>query len=166
LIAILFAVQASGGTPPAPGTLGFYLLLFLSLPIALLIDAIIAGLFTNTPAKALIGIKATTSRGERLELGKHLRRNFGVWTDGLALGILPLSLIAMFRQFKRVSGRREAAYDERLHVRVRSGNMTALRVLIPLVLFTGAVFALLYLGTNNSQAVSLLQPVSVIASQG
>lgn len=117
--------------------------LFLSLPLALLLDGVIAGVFTNTPAKALIGVKATTSRGERLHLATHVRRNFAVWTDGLALGIVPISLFSMYKQFKRVSGRREANYDERLHVRVRSGRMTAIRVLIPLFLLIGSFAVLL-----------------------
>lgn len=122
---------------------GFYLLLLASLPVALLLDALIAGTLGNTPAKAIIGVKATTARGERLGLGKHLRRNFGVWTDGLAIGFLPVSIFSMLKQYKRVSGRREAFYDERLHVRVRSGKMPALRVLLALVALLALFFVLL-----------------------
>jgi len=118
----------------------FLLLLFTSIPIALLLDAIIASLLGNTPAKSIIGIKATTSRGERLKLITHLRRNFGVWTDGIALGLAPLSIITMIRQFKRVSGRRQAIYDEKLHVRVRSSSYTTLRAFIAIPIFAAIIF--------------------------
>lgn len=111
----------------------FYILLFLSLPLALLLDALIAGLLGNSPAKALVGVKPTTSRGESLGLAKHLKRNYGVWTDGFAMGLLPLTLLTLFKQFKRISGRREAIYDERLHARVRSGRLTGFRVILPLL---------------------------------
>ena len=131
------------------GSVGFVFLLLLSLPLALFLDGLFAGIFGNTPAKALIGVKATTSRGDRLPIHTHLRRSFGVWTDGLAIGLVPISLISMFRQFKRVSGRREAIYDERLHVRVRSGRMTGVRVVLLVFLIVGALAAFVLLGNNG-----------------
>lgn len=143
LLALVLIASATGSNSQNLGTIEIAFFLVLSLPLALLIDGLIAGIFSNTPAKAMIGVKATTSRGERLHLVTHLRRNFGVWTDGLALGIVPLSIINMFRQFKRVSGRREAIYDERLHVRVRSGRRTGFRVLIPLFLLVAGFATLL-----------------------
>lgn len=122
----------------------YFMIAFVSLPVALLLDAIIAGIFGNTPIKAIIGVKAISSRGERLYFGKHLRRNIGVWTDGLALGLIPISLLTMFRQFKRVSGRRETIYDEKLHIRVRSGRFTALRVLLLAALIIAALVAAVF----------------------
>jgi len=89
------------------------------------------------PAKIVIGVRATTSRGERLNPLVHLRRNLGVWTDGIALGFAPLSIFTMIRQFKRVSGRREAIYDEKLHVRMRSGSYCGIRAFIAAPLFIG-----------------------------
>lgn len=120
----------------------FYALILGGLPLALLLDAIIAAIFSNTPAKALIGVKATSSRGERLGLVDHVRRNFGVWTDGLALGILPFSLFSMLKQFKKISGRRDAFYDEKWHTRVQTtGRYTAARVSLPLLLLVAlAIF--------------------------
>jgi len=119
----------------SPKSLSFYALIFASLPLALALDAIIAGVFTNTPAKALIGVKVTSSRGERVGFVDHMRRNIGVWTEGLAMGIPPFSVLSMSKQYKRVSGRRDAFYDERLHTRVQTrGQYTAARVLIPLLL--------------------------------
>ena len=106
----------------------FYLLLFVSLPVALLLDAIVAGLFGNTPVKAIVGVKAVSARGERLGLQKHIRRNIGVWTDGLGMGVLPMSFFTLTKQFKRVSGRREALYDEQLHVRSHSSDYAASRL--------------------------------------
>lgn len=120
----------------------FIMVAFVSLPIALLLDALIAGIFSNTPAKAIIGVKAVSSRGERLYFGKHLKRNIGVWTDGMALGLIPISLFTLVKQYKRVSGRRETIYDEKLHVRVRSGRFTAVRVVLLLLIAIGATVGL------------------------
>lgn len=137
-----------------------YLMLFISLPIALMLDAVIASLLGNTPFKALIGVKAVTARGERLGLGKHIRRNYGVWTDGLGMGILPMSLYTLVRQFKRVSGRREAIYDERLHARSHSSNYAGLRLTSLVLVGIGAVaglfiYANLKHGDSTDKATNL-----------
>jgi len=118
----------------------FFLLLFTSIPVALLLDAILASLLGNTPAKSIIGIKATSRRGEKLNLVTHLRRNYGVWTDGIALGLAPLSIITMIQQFKRVSGRRQAIYDEKLHIRVRSGSYSSIRAFMAIPIFAVMIF--------------------------
>lgn len=136
---MVLSSNAAGGL--TGDLLPYLVIVFMSLPIALVLDALIAGIFGNTPVKAIIGVKAISSRGERLNFGKHLKRNIGVWTDGMALGLIPISLLTMFRQFKRVSGRRETIYDEKLHVRVRSGRFTGLRVVLVLLLMIAAVVA-------------------------
>ena len=136
---IVWSSTAAGGL--TGDLLPYLIMVFVSLPIALVLDALIAGIFGNTPVKAIVGVKAISSRGERLYFGKHLKRNIGVWTDGMALGLIPISLLTMFRQFKRVSGRRETIYDEKLHVRVRSGRFTGLRVVLVLLLSIAAVVA-------------------------
>lgn len=131
----------------------FYLVLFISLPIALMLDAIVASLFGNTPFKAIVGVKAVSARGERLGLQRHIRRNIGVWTDGLGMGILPMSLFTLTRQFKRVSGRREAIYDERLHARSHSSQYAGLRLMSLVLVTLGAAVGLLtyaYLTQNTS----------------
>ena len=120
---------------------GFFALILVALPIAIVLDGLVAALLGNSPAKAIVGVRATSSRGERLTVATHLRRSYGVWTDGLAMGLLPLSLATLVRQFKRVSGRREATYDERLHVRMRSGTGTGLRALLLIVLVATAATA-------------------------
>ncbi len=115
------------------GSLPFFTVLFVSLPLALGLDAIIAAVAGNTPAKALVGVRASTARGERVGLAKHFKRNYGVWTDGMGMGVLPITLFTALSQFKRVSGRREAIYDERLHLRVRSGSWTGTRATLLLL---------------------------------
>jgi len=123
-----------------------WVVLFLAIPAALLIDSLFATLFGNTPAKALVGVRVTTHRGETPGIGARFRRNYGVWTDGLGLGIVPLSLHAMFKQYRRVSGRREAVYDEKLHLRVSSSPHSALRSTILLSVLTAGMLGWLSLG--------------------
>ena len=137
VMGLLVYVINKQGQSLALNSVLFYALLFASIPVALLLDAIVAVLLGNTPAKIVIGVRATTSRGERLNPLVHLLRNIGVWTDGIALGFAPLSFLTMVRQFKRVSGRREAIYDEKLHVRMRSGSYCGIRAFIAAPLFIG-----------------------------
>lgn len=119
LVMPLMAVLLSGSFVSTTSTPVFTSLTFLlSLPIALLIDAIIAGVFGNTPAKAIIGISVASSKGTKLGLPEHIQRNFGVWTAGLSMGVLPLTVFSAIKQFKQVSGRRPATYDVLLPAQV------------------------------------------------
>lgn len=107
---------------------------FLMVPVALVLDAAFSALFGNTPAKAVVGVRVTTHRGERPDIVSSFRRSYGVWTDGLGLGVLPLTLYSMFKQYRRVSGRRETNYDERLHLRVSSSPWASIRCLLLLLI--------------------------------
>jgi len=94
----------------------------------MLLDAIVAGVFGNTPVKALVGIKPKTVGMDRLGIYQHIRRNIAVWTEGMAIGVLPLTLLSGRTQFKRITGRRSTTYDQRLGVHVRSSPNSGLRM--------------------------------------
>jgi len=109
-------------------TLWLLAITFVSIPLAMLLDAIVAGVFGNTPVKALVGIKPRTVGMDRIGLYQHIRRNFAVWTEGMAIGILPLTLLSGRTQFRRINGRRSTTYDQRLGVHVRSSPNSGLRI--------------------------------------
>ncbi len=136
------------------GSFLFFMVLFVSLPLALGLDAIIAAIAGNTPAKALVGVKASSSRGGRVGFAKHLKRNYGVWTDGMGMGVLPITLFTAMSQFKRVSGRREAIYDERLHLRVSSSNWAGTRATLLLLSMLASFVLLTGSGLSSIKSVS------------
>lgn len=105
----------------------FVVISFVSLPFAFVLDALVAGLFGNSPAKALIGLKVKTSKGQTLRMSEHLRRNYEVWTQGFAVGFLPFTIASGIKQFKQVSGRRPATYDELLHFQMHSAAFSGAR---------------------------------------
>jgi serine/threonine protein kinase len=81
------------------------------LPMALLLDAIIARVFGNTPGKALLGLKVTSSSGQALDFRGHVRRNLGLWVYGLALGFPLVSLFTLIHQARRVGRGELTSYD-------------------------------------------------------
>jgi len=111
---------------------------FVSLPIALVLDAIVAGVFGNTPVKAIAGISVNTYDQNKLGLVKQFKRNYAVWTEGLAMGILPFTFFSGKRQFRKISSGRSSTYDRRLGIRVLSRHNSGLRL-------SGLVVALLTL---------------------
>ncbi len=115
-----------------------------SLPFALLIDSFIGGLLGNTPAKMLVGLRVRNSSGGKPELSDFIRRNYGVWTEGLSLGLLPITIFSGLRQFKQISGRRSATYDEVLHIQVLSLPSSGMRAgLLVLFIFLSPLAILL-----------------------
>jgi hypothetical protein len=65
------------------------LLLFfvITLPVALLVDALLYRLFGATPGKALLGIVVRSADGTPLGAQQYLRRNVSVWWRGLGCGV-------------------------------------------------------------------------------
>jgi len=101
---------------------------FVSLPLALLLDAIVAGIFGNTPAKTIAGITVRTFDQEKLGLVHQLKRGYAVWTDGMAMGFLPLTVLSARRQFRKINSGRSTTYDRRLGYHVWSSRNSALRL--------------------------------------
>lgn len=116
LVAVL-AWVASGGTLPQwslpPAAYGL-----MALPVAFLLDALVYGVFSNTPGKALLGLSVTDGKGERLRIGQYLDRNLRVWAAGWGLGIPIVSLFALLRQAQHVKNSGTASYDEAKDYRV------------------------------------------------
>lgn len=131
---------------------------FFALPFALLLDAFIGGLLGNTPAKVLVGLRVRNSNGSKLHLSQFVIRNFGVWTQGMCLGLLPLTLFSGLRQFKQITGRRPATYDEVMQTQVFSLPNSGMRAMLVTLLFFLSPIALLlasqmYEPSRNSASV-------------
>ncbi len=83
----------------------------LVLPVISVILAIMMTLTGTTPGKALFGVHVLVPT-QANRLGFFLRREFAVWTAGLALGIPLAKMVTQFRQFQRLEEGEAASYDE------------------------------------------------------
>jgi len=164
-LAIVFPLLYSFAASAKPTSMGnatwLIVIILISLALALILDAIVAGIFGNTPAKAIVGIKIRTVSQDQLDLAQQVRRNYAVWTDGMAMGILPLTLLSGLRQFRQISGRRSATYDQRLSYRVTSSQTSGLRVTgLFLALTAPALASLVYLGAVGHSENTLVKASS------
>ncbi len=82
------------------------------IPLALILDAFIQGLFGASPGKAMLGLRVLNSDGERLSIGAHIVRNLSLWASGLALGIPFINLLTLANQHSRLKKGDSASYDE------------------------------------------------------
>jgi uncharacterized RDD family membrane protein YckC len=134
----------------------------LMLPLALVLDAILATLFGNTLGKVMLGLKVRNAGGERLNFSHYVRRNFGVWTRGLGLGIPIVNMVVMIIQASRVSDGKPTSYDETPGYRVVSKRIgrfrMALIVSVVCVLFVSLVGFRVYKSLRN-QGLIPMEPV-------
>lgn len=95
-----------------------YVFSWLCLPAVLLAEAIVFGVFGNTPGKALLGLRVATVGGSEPSFNHYLSRLFGVYWFGLGTGFPIVSLFTMLKQFQRLKLGRETYYDSgRFNVR-------------------------------------------------
>lgn len=91
-------------------------------PFVFLLDALIYGIFKNTPSKALNGIRVTTASGTRLTFAEYLSRNFAVWFSGFGLGIPIVTIFTALAQYRRLVAGKPASYDEKMEYQVIRSN--------------------------------------------
>lgn len=131
-------------------------LLLLTLPFALLLNAMVITLFGNSLGKALFAIKAMPLDGrEKFSFLENTSREMRVWAQGLALGIPLLNLFTMIPAFRRVAVGEPAAYDLRIAM-VRSFSESKIRRTIGM-LISGGVFLLITM-SNVMDKVALEDP--------
>jgi hypothetical protein len=109
-------------------------LLLLLLPAALCLEAGIYALFGTTPGKVLGGVELITPMGA-LTSKAYFLRNCQLWLNGFALGVLPISLVALAWQFLRVVRGRDASYDHAESLCVRLRRVSRVRVAALYLLF-------------------------------
>lgn len=111
-------------SPNSAGGIGL-----VTIPLALLAESVLFGLFGTTYGKLLLGVRVCLLGGARPSFVQYSRRMLGVYWSGLAVGFPLLSLFTMWRQHSRVKAKRPASYDEgrfQVHVmRMSSGRRTA-----------------------------------------
>jgi len=125
------------------------------LPFAMAADALTFALFGNTPGKWLAGLMVRDAAGGRLARWRYLKRNAGVYVNGLALGVGLVALFTLSRQYRRVNSGELTSWDrwqESRVVRVRGGVWrTSLTAGLYLVLLGAGIGAGIYFGNMTPQ---------------
>lgn len=81
------------------------------LPIALLVDAAIYRARGTTLGKKLLGIRVVGLNGSPLTPRDYAWRNVRIWIHGFGFGIPVVSLVTLWRQYRRVRAGGCASYD-------------------------------------------------------
>ena len=132
--------------PAVSGSAGNILSGMIVLPFALLVDALMQGLFGNTPGKRLAGIRLERGDGARVTVALALRRNADVYLRGLCLGVPFLNLIGMSRARDRLLNEGATSWDEPLGTWVVERGSNELRTIAVALLALTINFGALAVG--------------------
>jgi uncharacterized RDD family membrane protein YckC len=98
--------------PVFTGLVGQQLLGWLSLPFAMILDAVVYSVFGNTPGKWLAGVKVKRVDGQKVTFSTYVGRNFGVWWSGLGTGFPIVSLITLIVAHGKASDGEISSWDK------------------------------------------------------
>jgi len=88
----------------------------------------------------------------------QIKRNYAVWTDGMAMGILPFTLYSGVRQFRKISNGRSSTYDRQLGFHVSASHNSGIRLTaFVLALLTPALAVLVYSNIQRQTTNTLVQ---------
>jgi uncharacterized RDD family membrane protein YckC len=87
-----------GGSLSAPAA--NLLLAPIIFPFALLLDALSASVFGNTPGKAIAGIRILDQQGKPLPFKQQLKRNFGLYWWGLGAELPFISIVTLVLSYR------------------------------------------------------------------
>lgn len=107
------------------------------LPVAMIINGIIAGIFGTTLGKFIMALRLTYLNG-RLGFFGQIGRELQVWVKGLGFGIPIVTIFTSVAQYRRVTQGMPASYDEG-SVLVKQKDIPGWRRAIGM-LFCAAVF--------------------------
>lgn len=125
-------------------------------PLVLAFDAFVVAMFSNSPGKALLGLRVVDKSMRALPAIDHLARNMRLWVSGLALGLPALNLFAMAYQGDKVRKEGCATYDRASETQVvekRVGLLRGLAAALFLVLLVSINAVLFQVNTGQSSAL-------------
>ena len=135
----------------------YWRLWVVSLPIALVLDAVIYAIFHNTPGRWMAGIRITDAAGNSLSFTSYLARNFRLYIPGLAAGIPFLVFVTFLFSYDKASRGQLLSWD-RGHssrpIQIKSG---AWRTYLTAIVFILATISLDVYGTLGASTQSPTQ---------
>lgn len=148
LVGIVIGIVAPSAFMPdgmfgTPG--GEHLLNWICLPIAMIIEGVVLGLFGGTPGKALAGISVTGLRGAKPSVADAITRNIQIWWYGLGTGFPLVSLFTLIVSYRKVASGQPARWELSTGLRsyARGG---AARTIVTALVFLSLMFGVLLLG--------------------
>ncbi|HEY4199931.1 MAG TPA: DUF4339 domain-containing protein [Devosiaceae bacterium] len=142
-----------------------------TLPVILIVNAMVAAVFGNTMGRALFGIRVYLLKGVgQPTFWQHLGREMQVWIRGLGLGIPIITIVTMIVGYRKVASGRPAGYDlgyNTVRQKPIGAGRRALGIVATLALIVGFL-ALAIAGVLETQAlerpVAWINPQSQVAT--
>jgi hypothetical protein len=137
-----------------------------SIPLVLVVESVIFGVFGTTLGKWLLGVHIETLTSRQLWFMDYLFRQTGVYWYGLGVGFPVVNLFTMAWQYGRLKSDRAASYDEGLY-KATSRKVSVIRyvfavLLIFVMIILNGVFDLLNRSYYQKNAASNTHsPVSI-----
>jgi uncharacterized RDD family membrane protein YckC len=120
---------------------GSYLLAWVLLPFALILDATSYALLGNSLGKWIAGIKVKSLAGEKVSLLTYLKRNFGVYIFGLGTNFPLVTLLTLWSSYGRAEEGGAMRWDADNATRPFVNSMSTVRLVL-----IGAIWALFFVG--------------------
>ena len=116
------------------------------LPVMMCIDALLYGIFGNSPGKAICGLKVLNLDSTRVPFGTYLLRNLHVWAIGLGFGLPGISLWTLIVAARRAGRGELQPWD--VHTTTRSFDLadSLWRVVLGALLIVGLYVGIMALG--------------------
>jgi uncharacterized RDD family membrane protein YckC len=103
------------------------LFVYISLPIAFLVDALVVALFGNSLGKTVFDLRVRTNNGDSPNLVAYFKRNFSVLWYGFAASVPFVMIVTMIFQARSISKNGTTGYDKG-RFRVESRKLSAIRL--------------------------------------
>lgn len=107
----------------------FWVTFFLT-PVVVALDAVLYDALGNTPGKWLLGLRVLSLDGDRLAIGRALRRNFGMYVLGLGMALPVVPLFTLVRAYHKAKDGEPQPWDVATRSRCYSVRNTTTRTLI------------------------------------
>ncbi|MBQ3314943.1 MAG: PrsW family intramembrane metalloprotease [Kiritimatiellae bacterium] len=104
----------------------------ISIPLVLLLEAVVFELFGTTFGKWAFSIRVQDSNGHPVSSWIYFKRLVRLWASGLGFGLPVVSLIVPWIQYRKVRSGFNATYDESLGLRVDKERFHPLRWIVVL----------------------------------
>lgn len=135
-------------SPTFQGSSGNVAWLLVTLPIAMVIDAIVQATVGTTPGAACAGFRIETADHGKLPIRTALQRNVALYFRGLGLGIPIISIFTFWNAYRALQRGELCTWDRDLFTRPfqRGGNVyrTILTAVLVLVVRLGMLIGLAY----------------------
>lgn len=121
------------------------------LPVVMMADAVVMGLFGTTPGKAIAGVRVSGIEGARPTVGQAMRRNFQLWWYGLGTGFPLITLFTLIASYRKAARGEPLRWEEATGLR-SYGKGTGARTVVTMLVCVGLYAALFAIDAGDQEA--------------